>query len=365
MPVSKKLKLVGCDTVGSPPKIFSGEAVTIRFQIHEFGHREEKINEYLYTGSVVALGHPWKLRIYPRGNEDFSADVDHVAIYLFYSTGSKNNSQSVLAEATIRTKTIKKILGYATYDDKRGYGWSNFSKRDNILSDDCDGNGTLTIDVDIKVATETKPTWYPKLETCNDFCTKLYHSTETTDVLFIVGSGSKQFKAHKCVLALEARALYELVLMESKDSRERNEDLINIVLPNINESSFESMLQFIYTRKKPMIEDNENDAKNLLLVTDHFNYLGLKLYTESVITDKILDSTNAARLLLLADSLNCALLKEACMNKYVANPNAVMESLDDWTKLEESNKLLKELLIYTINGHKSLKATYLLLKAIN
>eukprot|EP00548_Thalassiothrix_antarctica_P016660 CAMPEP_0194197024 /NCGR_PEP_ID=MMETSP0154-20130528/76978_1 /TAXON_ID=1049557 /ORGANISM="Thalassiothrix antarctica, Strain L6-D1" /LENGTH=437 /DNA_ID=CAMNT_0038921665 /DNA_START=777 /DNA_END=2090 /DNA_ORIENTATION=- len=396
MPESKKLKLAGYNSVGSLPKIVLGAAVTLRFQIRKFGQRKEERGENFYKRTLVGLDHPWRLMIFPRGNSDSSTDIEYVSIHLLHHTGCNNKCQTVVAEATIRTRTKRKEISIRRFHHNRASGFSHFSKRDDILSEDCDENGTLTIEVDIKVATEKKSIQYLEPKNSDNIGAKLYNSTETADVMFTVGSNGKEFKAHKCILLLKANALYEQVLMESKKrsrskgdlstetadvmftvgsngkefkahkcilllkanalheqvlmeskKRSRNkEDLINVVLPNVNESLFEAMLVFIYTNVGPKIED-ETTARNILLLADQFNCQDLGIYTESVMAEKIVDSSNAARLLLFADSRSLALLKEACMSEYFANPNAVMASRNDWTKLLKSNKLLSELLLYT------------------
>ena len=102
------------------------------------------------------------------------------------------------------------------------------------------------------------------------------------------------------------------------------------------------MLDFIYTGKEPELND-ENTAKSVLLLADQFACTYLKLCMESVLIQQFLAPSTAAELLLFADSHSCALLKEASMNTYAENLNAVMNSQDDWIKLVESNKLLSEL----------------------
>ena len=63
---------------------------------------------------------------------------------------------------------------------------------------------------------------------------------------------------------------------------------------------------------------------------------------------------SAIELLIFADSYSCALLKEECMDAYSHNPTVVMkEDESSWTELQESSKLLSELLFYsTIEFHR-------------
>mmetsp|Transcript_33914 Transcript_33914/g.37479 ORF Transcript_33914/g.37479 Transcript_33914/m.37479 type:complete len:569 (+) Transcript_33914:106-1812(+) len=364
IPELKKLKFVGCNYVGSPPEEIKGKAVTMRFQIRKFGQRKEERGEKFYKRSLGTLKHPWMLMIFPRGNADSSTSIECVSIYLLYFPRCNSKCQTIVAEATIRTRTKRKEISKRTFRHEQASGFSNFFKRIDILSGDCDKNGTLTIEVDIKIVTEKKSIWYSQQKNSDDIGAKLYNSAETADVMFTVGSNGKEFKAHKCILLLKANALHEQVLMESKKRSRSKEDLINLILPNVNESLFEAMLVFIYTNVEPKIED-ETTARNILLVADQFNCQDLGIYTESVMAEKIVDSSNAARLLLFADSRSLALLKEACMSEYVANPNAVMASRNDWTKIQVSNKLLAELLIYTSSGRNQCSPSTKIYEPIN
>jgi hypothetical protein len=56
---------------------------------------------------------------------------------------------------------------------------------------------------------------------------------------------------------------------------------------------------------------NAKDAEGLLRAADKYGCVDVKLYTESMLVDKFLNTSNAARLMILRDSHSCALLKEA------------------------------------------------------
>jgi hypothetical protein len=209
----------------------------------------------------------------------------------------------------------------------------------------------LTITVELQVATEKKPVWYPQ-PTYDNIGSQLFGSSENSDVLFTVGNTSKDFVAHKCVLALQARSLYKLVLVDESSSKDSAENDTNIELRDVHEKVFEIFLEFVYTGKEPKLNDDEGTARSVLLAANRFGCTDLKLYAESVLVDKFLVPSNAAALLLFADSYSCALLKEATMNTYIKDTKAVIESEDDWTKLKESNDLLVELLLCSTSGLK-------------
>ena len=107
---------------------------------------------------------------------------------------------------------------------------------------------------------------------------------------------------------------------------------------------FQKLLEFVYTVKIPEVED-VTAAIEILLAANRFDCIQLKLYVESVIVDKFLTPTIAAKMLILGDSYSCALLKEAAIKLYASDPSAVRGS-EGWSELKESTYLLDELLEY-------------------
>ena len=91
------------------------------------------------------------------------------------------------------------------------------------------------------------PIWYPQFTFCN--YSQLYDSIGTSDVTF--KASSKEFYLHKCVLCNQAKALYELALMEEKllSSSNNNNNNCVVALPNINEITFLYLVRFIYDSK--------------------------------------------------------------------------------------------------------------------
>ena len=260
----------------------------------------------------------------------------------------------------IQTKTTSyQLTKYEFCNEKnhRSGGWLDWSTRKNIITNDCNDAGTLTITIELQVATEKKSVWYPQPTYYDRTGSQLFGSTKASDIVFIVGNTSKEFVAHKCIIALRAEPLYELVVMDAESSANYNDDKNSgrctiIELPDVDEKVFEILLEFVYTGKEPKLDDDEGTARSILLAANRFGCTDLKLYAESVLVDKFLVPSNAAALLLFADSYSCALLKEATMNTYINDTKTVIESKDDWTKLKESNDLLVELLLYSTSGRK-------------
>ena len=361
---TKRCKVVSYGT----PHVFSGgeNKETVIFQIFNFEALLEERDKYITTEKVVACGHLWYLKIYPRGGTDSDADTEHVSIFFCYA-GTNDQTNPVIAKANVATKTITERFPVKVFSNDsvatRGYGFYDFSTRDNIIENDCDDAGMLKITVEIEVAVEKRNTWYPRLTPSDIFRTKLYGSTESSDVTFLVGQSQKEFVGHKCIILLRAKTLHELIITAAAAAAddEGNDDDTELELPDMDASIFEMLLEFWYTDKVPTIsttpinDDEEKKVTAILVACDRLGCTDLKLYMESILVDKFLNaSTNTIRLLLLADSHSCALLKEAALNMYVAGPKTVKGSNpEDWNRLKESSDLLEELLDYATSEKKT------------
>ncbi|OEU08646.1 hypothetical protein FRACYDRAFT_249542 [Fragilariopsis cylindrus CCMP1102] len=351
------MNVLGSTSYGKVPKVFLGNKEEMQFHIHDFAKLKQEKGAYIVTENVKAHGHLWMLRIYPRGVA--WSNTDNVDFSMFCEA-EKSNSDPVVGKYMIRTKTSYGKEGKFGSRTGKRYAAFFFGElaRTDVIENDCNDNGTLTISVDLEIATEKNPIWFPRLLTQgdnNNIGVQLYRSIETTsDVTFLVGSILKtKFKVHKSILAIRCKELYELVVTEEESSNhDDNEgETKAIFLPDFGELVFERLLEFIYMDKVPKLKENDTDvAKSILHAANRFGCTNLKLYIESVLVEKFLVPSNAIALLFLADSYSCALLKEAAMNMYASKFTDVMESSkEDWTRLKESNDLLVELLLHTNN----------------
>ena len=326
-------------------KFVNGHKETIIVDIENFVNIPTTTTSFCIT-NIQACGHEWKVRIFPR--EGFSR-CRRVLIFL-RCADKRIEAGSLIANARFRTKAI---IGSFLKNSR-----SVSMQRRQIIEDGLNDDGTFTFEFDIEIA--KRAVWYPKLNTLNnDIGTKLYRSIEaTSDVTFLVGLPEMKIKAHKSVLFLRARELYDLVITE-EHSLPLSRNGTEIVLENIDSSAFEALVQFCYIGTIPKLNTkgnkDENEAKNVLLVADRFGCSDLKLYTESYLVEHILVASKVARLLLLADSHSCPLLKEASMHAFIVDPKTVMESQGDWKKIQESTKLLEELLVHATSGRSNVK----------
>mmetsp|Transcript_8794 Transcript_8794/g.21473 ORF Transcript_8794/g.21473 Transcript_8794/m.21473 type:complete len:406 (+) Transcript_8794:98-1315(+) len=227
---------------------------------------------------------------------------------------------------------------------------TSFLKTEDIIDNYTTEDGSFEFDCEIRIAQEDRHKWYPEAYEPEKYLLDLYQdaSSETSDAVFAVDDAT--YRAHKKILSLRCKKLYEIA------EESCNDTIAPIPISNVRGEIFGSLLDCIYTFKQPKIND-EKVAIELLVAADFFECVYVKLYAESVLVHKFLKTENAAELLILGDSHSCALLKEAASNLILADMDSVKKT-KDWPKVEESSKLLKELL-YTLYSKEQLTFGYL------
>mmetsp|Transcript_9433 Transcript_9433/g.28146 ORF Transcript_9433/g.28146 Transcript_9433/m.28146 type:complete len:432 (-) Transcript_9433:991-2286(-) len=334
---SKKRKfLADCGSVGTPPKTFLDHVETIKFIIYDFEKREEKAGEPIESPVLRAHGREWKVKVFPRGID--LENHEYIACYIYV----KNAKDEICIKFRIDFQAIERgYCGPITFTKSTAIrGYNRFETRKKILQQCLQQDGSLEIEVDIKMAIETKKVWYPKIVESQSFLVELYHqASRTGDVSFALEEGKKVFHGHRLVLSRRAKALFTIA---EEYGNERP-----IPIAGVRKEIFRVLLQCIYSIPIPneTMEKDEATLREIFLVANRFQCTQLKLYAESILVDKFLGAENAASLMLFGDSHSCALLKEAAMETFVRNPKTVMRS-KDWTLIEESHELLLELMKY-------------------
>eukprot|EP00531_Pseudo-nitzschia_arenysensis_P012534 CAMPEP_0116116004 /NCGR_PEP_ID=MMETSP0329-20121206/806_1 /TAXON_ID=697910 /ORGANISM="Pseudo-nitzschia arenysensis, Strain B593" /LENGTH=388 /DNA_ID=CAMNT_0003609469 /DNA_START=61 /DNA_END=1227 /DNA_ORIENTATION=+ len=324
---TSRKRIVGWDIAGEPPRKRKGHVETLKFTICDFEKR--KGTEKICSSTLEAHGRKWEIRCYPENNEK-----THVGCFLVYL-----GDDSITVSYTFRCKNRNKRnqTTFKSNSTRNCWGVRTFITR-SLLKEYLEDNGSLVIEVDIQLTVATdnahQIVWYPPEFQHQDILVDLFQdaSSETADVTFSVGKKT-EFRAHKNILALRCKKLYEIT--------EGYEDDTPIIIDATSPKIFKSILDFVYTVKLPDI-DNKNIATELLVAADRFECVELKLYVESIIVDNFLAPKNAAELLLFADSHSCALLKEAATNVFVSNSADVKEA-KAWSQITESKQLLLEL----------------------
>lgn len=339
MAPSFRRHIVDSATVGHPPNIILGRVQTVKFTIYNF-HKYEVTNDPVFSPTLRAHGLNWRIEFYPVGKVCTGAYENYISCYL-----QSYQHEEVNAAFSFRTKNIKSPTIHRKFTRKlEKYGIEKFVHVDEIdhLLDHNDFF-TLEVNIQIAVAPKHKAVWYPKELQRHELLVDLYQDgtcSETSDVSFHVGE--KIYHAHKNILALRCKKLYEI--SEECDSNEP------IAIISTKEEIFKKLLDFAYSVKSPDIE-TKNEAVELLIAADCYDCVHLKLYAESVITDRFVTPETAAELILFADSYSCALLKEAAIDSFVSDPITVKKT-KEWRNVTKSNRLLLELLDATTGSDK-------------
>lgn len=331
LPSSSRNRVVDSVSVGVPLKKPKKTVETVVFIIHDFEHRDEKENVRLVSPTLVAHGYRWGIICIPK--ERYKGEL-HVGVYLEV----RSKDDSVFATCKICCNDCEGEMLRREFSSKcsRSWGYGNFFKRSelkNYLEED--GSLIIEIDIEMDTATQRRQVWYPKKLQQQDILVDLYEdaSSKTADVVFCVGT-SEEYHAHKNILSLRCKKLYEI-------AKECDND-VPIPIDSTRGKIFKSVLDFAYTAKLPEIKD-KNIAMELLIAADCYECIQLKLYVESVIVEKLITPENAAQLFLFADSYSCALLREKAINVFVTDA-ATVKKANAWSTIKESKAFIFELL---------------------
>ena len=374
--------IVGTSSVGDGPKALVDGAKTLRFVFHNFKGMKQKRGECASPPPLEAFGYLWCLSLYPKGHKDASTDTEYISVYLMY-VGDKKYTPS--AKFTFRCKERAEYFATTSFTTKTMCGQPNYLKRKAVLLRNfLEKDGSLIIEVDLRITLDSKRVWYPKKLPTETGLKQLFvdaaaastnNPTEeelendTTDIVFVVDND--EFPVHKCVLRLHAKTLYAFYNEhvgskkrkrngntgtddnnDDDDDDDDDDDRARVHISDMKNGTFQKVLEYIYTVNTKPTMDDAATATELLLAAHRFECLTLQLYVESFLVDEFVTPTNAASMFLLGDTYHCALLKEAALKSYIADPTSFRDSdttTRSWSKIEESSRLLKELLIYTSN----------------
>ena len=215
--------------------------------------------------------------------------------------------------------------GYSSFIDKK----SLLDKANGLLLDD-----TLTLFCEVTVHLLNNPVEYTGskhqiIVPAFDVGCKLGSALKEeyfTDVTLVVGS--REFKAHKVILAVQSpvfRAMFESEMMESKSNR--------VEIDDIDQESMEEMLTFIYTGKAPNVGQM---ASKLLLPADKYQLDHLKVMCEEVLCRDV-KVENVVDVLVLADKYSANQLKTICL-KFIATHASETMQTQSWESLKPAQE---------------------------
>jgi BTB/POZ domain len=323
-------------TVGKPTELSPVE--TLRFEILGFAKLKESTGEYVNLPSLSAHGFDWTIDLYPHGK----SKEGQVSCYLRLIDKDLTEQDEVEAEFVLKFGfEASERISPTFAKNKMAWGFRNCIKREHLLDKDTKillPNGTLIIDVDLRIQVEKRAVWYPPTPIQNGDTQMLAGLLETgrcSDVTFQVGQ--QQFRLHRFILEDRASVLFQMI---------EHPDQTIILEEDVDAAMFQIIVRYIYTSDWPAVDAvivDADVATTILTLANRFGCIGLKQYLESVIVEKFLDKDSAADMLLLGDSHTCAQLKEAAIKIFKNQADVVMNT-EGWKRVKESSALLEELL---------------------
>jgi len=345
---SQAPKIVAVSHVGGKEQVDS-EWHTIKAVFHDFADLPHNRGELLESSTMECHGHVWTVRLYPGGHSG-STDDDQVAIFLHCVSAT----DMVKVKAGFRIRIPSSGKNYPSgkklvFAPGKEWGWhTNFANRNQVLNDHSGHlvDGNLTVEVDIQVAQDKLPTWKPSIDVAPAWMKLLDSATsETADVSFLVGGEGKEreIHVHSIVLKVHAPDLAALAEEYNKGTP--------IPLTDFDPNVFRRLLRFVYGGEIPEKEFLRDNARALISASNRLGITGLKLAAEAELASDGVNVENAAELILFADGTHCAMLKEAGMNFFMANSEAVMGSAG-YADLKESPDILNELMVALVGSKK-------------
>ena len=140
-----------------PVKYLIENKETTSFAIHDFATLPQQKGDKVATNVFQVGGHPFKLWIFPRGLMG-NTDTEYVSMYLLYA-GENTETNPVNVRFQIWTKTSNGAHYNHAFATGPNHLWGtrSFKKRQDMILDDLDWKGTLTVEVDITIGKLGRP----------------------------------------------------------------------------------------------------------------------------------------------------------------------------------------------------------------
>jgi hypothetical protein len=316
----------------STPPVGRAVSVTTKVRFDDFAGLQAQRNEYVESERFTSLGSKWILRLFP--GVDTTSDEGMVSAYLY------NRSYKIISiEFGFSVKGCGDgEITRAIYNDDDMVDYHEFgeggdiAKRSTIMQSLVDG--ALVIEVHMKLAGATKipPPFIPENPSCK-ILQGMFMDEGSADIEFEVGgqqfqsdarkkakTSSAKFPAHQFILVKCSSTLAELC-------GSAGDKATPIRIPDVSPEVFRHLLWHLYGGKVAD-DDMRSHAKEILDAADKYGVVDLKLEAEaSLVQTADFCVENLLDLLLYADSMNCALLKEAATDFMLENKVEVLEKI--------------------------------------
>jgi hypothetical protein len=323
--------------VGTPPPDFK-EWTTTKVYYHGFPSLSTVRNAGVDSPEFMACGNPWRLKLYPGGHAISTTGWVSIHLVNRATKGIKMNCALSIKDVTGKQVVIMRSLDPSTFGPVGGLcpgrGWSNFAERSTIIDSLVDG--TLVIEVHMKPHEPIKatlPQFIPENPSACKIIPLMFNDEESADIVFAVGEHQSKnnaekvaktapvtFYAHRVILKAVSAILADLC-----ESKGDPTTLIEIM--DVSPDVFRHLLYYIYGGKISD-DDMKTIAKDIINAADRYGVTTLKLEAEACLVEGTMFSLeNVMDHLIYADSMNCALLKEAAMDFIVENTDEVIEKI--------------------------------------
>jgi hypothetical protein len=346
--------------VGTPPPDFN-EWTTTKVYYHGFPSLSTVRNVGVDSPEFMALGNSWRLKLYPGGRS--SSNTGWVSIKLDNRSNKsidigcgfiiKNGNGTEVANNQRSTPITFGPVGAAN----SSCVLFNFAKRSTIIDSLVDG--TLVVEVYMKPHEPIKttlPQFIPENPFCNNML-QIFNDEESADIMFEVGMHQPQssaenvakivpvkFHAH-CLILNNAGST---ILAELCDSK--GDPTTPIEITDVSPEVFRHLLFYIYGGKISN-DEMKAHAKEIVNAANRYGVATLKLEAEACLVEGTTFSLdNVMEHLIYADSMNCALLKEAAMDYIVKNKTEILKKMVSFDDVPSN--LMRDLLAAVTRGER-------------
>jgi hypothetical protein len=323
--------------MGTPPPDYHQEWAKHTVHVHSFANLSTARGEFVDSPEFMLLGNEWRLAIYPGGKDEAAEGMVTVSlcnrssksidIDFGFSVNDGNGRQVAYQQSP-------DPVNFAPLGVVNSAWGFNVAERTTLLS--LLINGTLVIEIRMKLATPTKvvpPPFIPE----NPFVKNIQRMITDEnfgDISFAVGGQQKKnnaeknakttpvmFHAHRDILSECSTGVLADICRSSVMS------LSPIEITNVSPKVFRHLLYSAYGIKVSD-DDMKLQSKEIIDAANRYGVVNLKLEAEArFVRDTTFTMENVVEYLLYADSMNCALLKEAAMDFLLENSDEVAEKL--------------------------------------
>ena len=320
--------------MGTPPPGYHDKWVTHTVHCHGFASLSAERGESVFSPEFMLLGNQLRLELYPGGHVNAAEGM--ASLYLWNRSDKAIDAEYGFSvnDGSGKQVAYKRSPGPYSF----GYGWPNFATRSEILSSLI--NGTLIIDIQMRLAkptTSVPPPFIPE----NPFAKNIQRmimDEDFGDISFVVGGNQKKsnaekvakttpimFHAHRDIL----RECSTGILADICDLKVSKEVSMSspVEITDVSPEVFRHLLYSAYGGKISA-DDMKPHTKEIIEAANRYRVVNLKLEAEAFFVGATTFSLeNVMEQLLYAESMNCALLKEAAMDYLIENSAAVIDKI--------------------------------------